>query len=265
MVFGLAHEAQRSKTYRNRLAWCAQESSRHTILDNGADELGEGLYGEELYSLAEEIRPNELILPDVLGDANKTMDRSLEYWENWIQREDGHKSQLMGVVQGLTFEEWIRCYDYFSAWEAIDTIGVIYDVEFDIPGSDTSGQTSKTQQWSLRRPQLIQWLHRHRDVSKPMHLLGTSNLWELAYLRDHCPHMRVRSCDTTAPFAAASADVLWSGDQFVEKDWSRLDFSVSWDLKAERIAQLNLYDFITACGDTAAAMRLGAVVGDITV
>lgn len=261
IVYGLAHEAQRDVWYRTHLQSCA-ESTRYTILDNGADELGTGMKGDEYAKLIREIKPDEIILPDVLGDTEQTLFNSQQFFEEYYHHL-GYEPKMMGVAQGLTFDDWERCYNRFAFWASVDVIGIPYDIEFDVPGCDASAIESKTQRRALRRYELVRYLHLAQNTSKPIHLLGMNNLDELCHYRDNGLSWRVRSNDTTAPFAAASEHRKWLGNRYEEKDWKALDFSVEWSDEQEEIAWSNLYDYVSACGDLNAAHRIGAEKGNM--
>ncbi len=101
--YTLAHEC-RSDRYLER---AKRQDARYHILDNGADELGEGMSGSEYSSLINEIDPDELILPDVLGNTDETQKRGLSFLEE-LDRPAGMK--VMAVAQGLQFNEWMNCY-----------------------------------------------------------------------------------------------------------------------------------------------------------
>ena len=95
------------------------------ILDNGAAE-NKPIDGRQLIELAQEMKVDELVLPDAYGDGNKTTVLSNEFIDNHIKLIKKMKLLLMGVVQGTTKEEFLRCYDNFLNNNNIKTIGIGY-------------------------------------------------------------------------------------------------------------------------------------------
>jgi hypothetical protein len=72
--FCLAHLAMKSKRYKSYFI----RSKRFVLLDNGAYE-GQTLTIQDLANLCHEIKPAEVVAPDVLKDPEKTTDRTLEF------------------------------------------------------------------------------------------------------------------------------------------------------------------------------------------
>lgn len=253
MRYGLAHEAQEHKHYRSMLTVAAR--THHVILDNAADELGEGMSGQGLFELVEEIHPRELILPDVLQDGPQTIENSLNFYEAYKSRLPMNL-RFMVVPQGKTFEEYMQCFSEFKQWGRQATIGIPYDIEFDVPeATDESfcrsrvlSSDSKTIRRAKRRLNLLRYLSEYSHLNCDIHLLGMNNLAELrAYQRERIPW--IRSNDTTAPFAAASVSRRWRHGDSGEKDWPALDFSVEWTHLQKIDARQNLFEYIRACDD----------------
>ena len=240
--YGLAHEALKNEEYKNYLESSASEY--FTILDNGADELGEGLSGSELLDLAEYIVPSELILPDVLGDSEATLKNSYDFLTKYRTSLVG--LSLMAVPQGKTLNEWVTCFRRFNEDPSINTIGVPYDIDFDVTqelfsqedyGSIVSyldrvpslrlctvdESSTKTKKRARRRLNLVRLLFKFGLVSKPIHLLGMNDLWELDQYSKIQTKL-IRSNDTTAPFACSKR--RWEYLDSGEKDWPALDFNV---------------------------------------
>lgn len=262
-LYGLAHEAKKNAFYAD---WLKNRGDQYLIFDNGADELGEGMKGDELWQLILQIQPNEIILPDVLGDTDATIKNSEEFYIEYVHpafiRGDEYLPSIMAVPQGLTFDDYMRCYQKFSDWSAVDVIGIPYDIEFDIPGfpeydsSSVFADDTKTIKRAKRRLNLLRYLRPSGRLSQPIHLLGMNNLSELrAHQREHS-HL-IRSNDTTAPFAAAHALRDWTGGESGEKDWPALDFEADLYPSIRRIAQNNLWEYFKACGDIKAIYHLG--------
>lgn len=267
-LYGLAHEVSRDDNYREFLIQGAVD--RYTILDNGADELGEGMQGEEYYDLIRTINPQEVICPDVLKDPEETLKRSDKFMEEVKEDELLRDRKFMMVAQGTEFYEYRDNFLLINNERPdIDVIGIPYDIDFRVPWvkEDEEFETyHRSRQRGMRRVKLIQFLLRlgyeTNTPLKPIHLLGFNNLAEMKFYRDYThllpedqKHV-LRSTDTTAPFAAASEDKLWDDNLTLPKDWEALDFNVEWDNRHKRVAYLNCLDYFHACGDHGAAKRL---------
>jgi hypothetical protein len=94
--FCLAHLAMKSKRYKSYFA----RSRRFVLLDNGAYE-GETMTLQDLVNLCYEIKPAEVVAPDVLYDPEKTTDRTLQFLDMLDLRCD-----VMIVPQARNAYEW---------------------------------------------------------------------------------------------------------------------------------------------------------------
>lgn len=163
-----------------------------TILDNGAAE--DAPYDwDELLKLARRFHVNEVILPDVLGDAEKTkaaVDAVFE--DTW---HPTNHFGLMGVVQGQTTEECCDLIQHYLGMQGrtLTSIGLPRCL-------------IRTLGVDQARYLLARFI-RDRDESIAIHLLGTSPVY-IYELRDFGKHFRalnVRGVDTSAPFVYARA------------------------------------------------------------
>lgn len=260
IAYGLAHEALRSPVYLNQL----KKSDKYLILDNGADELGAGLSGGELWSLFQDIDPEELILPDVLGDSKETIENSEKFFYDFVaDNTEALKKNFMFVIQGQTFEEWSECFKYARDTKIANVIGVPYDIDFDVPGVEVEG--NKSQLRAARRAKLVEFVVEN-GLKKPIHLLGFNNLQE--FENYHKPEYKkiLRSNDTTAPFAAAAEGIRLSDRPEGPKDWKPLDFDVQWERELDKdstwqIAADNLVTYAEAAGDARMAYEVGKMMG----
>lgn len=90
------------------------------ILDNGTAE-GATTSVEKLISVAEAIRPSEVVIPDALQDADVTLQWAQQHIRKL--RAALPDTRLMGVAQGNTMEEWVCCAQALLEM-GIDTLGV---------------------------------------------------------------------------------------------------------------------------------------------
>lgn len=77
----------------------------HIILDNSVVELGHSLPIEDLVKAAGILRPNYLVIPDVMGDCDRSLQVAWEFTHDLMNRAP---MPLMGVIQGKTVDEYLR-------------------------------------------------------------------------------------------------------------------------------------------------------------
>lgn len=247
--YALAHEclARREECdfYRN--------SSKPVILDNGADEIGAGISGEQLRHLIAYIKPDVCILPDVLGHGQITSYRGSQFLSEsqWLP----YQPEWMGVVQGRSFGEFVESLDWWEGHHDVSIIGIPYDLDFAMPG-DPEVPLSK----SLLRAHRRAWVLANMVTTyegKRIHLLGMNHLNEFQMIREMVPKGvtdRIVSHDTTAPFAAAAIGrrfyrTIHGNYDSGEKDWPRLDFDAEFTEEKKSVLKdnLDLYFKATAC------------------
>lgn len=108
----LAHVALEDDVYRMFYTSCSHSKENYVILDNGAFEGADvSFYG--LCKLVTRMQVDEVILPDVLGDKEATLDACLNACYNVVKSilwcDNPNKPHLMGVAQGANIDEWVEC------------------------------------------------------------------------------------------------------------------------------------------------------------
>lgn len=99
-----------------------EQNGSYLMLDNGVSELKRPLSIEELTPCIQQLMPNEVILPDHLG--NKLETCSSTYLAAKRLRALGYADRLMAVPQGETMEEYLDCIAIFQKSFEIATIGL---------------------------------------------------------------------------------------------------------------------------------------------
>src|SRR5690348_15016690 len=98
----------------------ARRNGDYLILDNGAAE-GQLLSHGELRSMALGLMVNEIVVPDVLG----SMDDTLELAKTFFQFGVDTRFKYMGVVQGKTYDECCACVEaYYETFGEITVLGI---------------------------------------------------------------------------------------------------------------------------------------------
>lgn len=83
--------------------------SDFSILDNSAFELGKSIPFEELMSVARELRPTHLVLPDTVHDKLTTLEDSIDFYNKFCEELRELEITPIGVVQGNSFEDLYEC------------------------------------------------------------------------------------------------------------------------------------------------------------
>ncbi len=202
----LVHLMEESPEYRDWFMTVNKRFGADVLLDNSIFELGEAFDPEKYAYWLQEINPNYYIVPDVLEDANATMDK----WAEWelTHMPISNKSLRIGVVQGKDWQDLIDCYKYMS--DVADYIAISFDYSY---YQYTGLGENKLQRWCSGRQRFIQDLIDKGlwNWSKPHHLLGCSLAKEFKYYVDN-RITNIRSCDTSNPIVAALKGLRYNGD-----------------------------------------------------
>jgi hypothetical protein len=83
------------------------------MMDNGVIELGYSLPAEDIYTAAKIVGAQVIILPDVIGDANQTLELSANGMHE-IQSQTADPLNFLGVVQGKDLFEAVWCAKRFK-------------------------------------------------------------------------------------------------------------------------------------------------------
>jgi hypothetical protein len=172
-----------------------------TILDNGAAE-GKMVEWDELLKLARRYHVNEVVLPDVMENAEGTKVAVKRVFEDtW---HPTNHFGLMGVVQGHSTDECTDLIDYYLGMQGrtLTSIG--------LPRNLINTIGVQEARYILAR------YIRNRDDHVAIHLLGTNPTFitELYHLGRNFRALNVRGVDTSAPFVY-TLHGQWIGDGHV--------------------------------------------------
>ena len=98
------------------------------ILDNSIFELGTAFKGADYLKWVKELKPTWYIIPDVLEEADKTVQQA-EEWLFKYGSEIPKETKSIGVVQGKNLEEIVRCYQSLEKL-GVDMIAISFDYSF---------------------------------------------------------------------------------------------------------------------------------------
>lgn len=163
---------------QNASDWYA-DRSQFKMLDNGAYE-SESVSLDELLKLARIVKANEVVIPDVIHGAHKTLVNA-KWWTTTVHL-DGY--QVAVVPQGNDAYEFIDCYKAMLKLSFINTICI--------------------PKWLGKlRPYVIRYLENQRLLKHQYeyHLFGLDYIEELYCYR--ALKVPIRSVDTSMPFTCA--------------------------------------------------------------
>ena len=146
-------------------------------LDNGAYENHESVSVKEYLSIIEALRPNVVVVPDVIGNRPATIRRVKEFFNAGPPSGPGAPKYMI-VPQGGSNDEWVTCFH---------TLLRMYRHDFHLVGLPRKMYPSR----------LILARHVYNLSKKPLHLLGCVDPSEIAgILASNTP---IASVDTSWP------------------------------------------------------------------
>lgn len=234
------------------------ESGRVVLLDNGAHEES----CVDIFTLcanAGDIKATHVIAPDVVGNTDDTL-KNTEEFLYFVETNVEDKFQIIGVAQGSTLADWLRCYTWMSKNPYIDVVAIPYDINFLLPvvhGAMMSVQSmfsdkqlmkplTKSVAQCYTRIQVMEMLAHLDQLEKPIHLLGWSLPYEIYYYKKHKIDTLVKLSNDSQGYCVYPLEVsnLWLDDleEFLHNKISTpSDFHRTIDKKYHT----KIYDFIT--------------------
>jgi hypothetical protein len=185
-----------------------RDNGAYLVLDNSAHEKGEGEAARDLLRDAMLLDAQEVVVPDVLFDAEKTVERAVQTHEEWF--EAGNQKilelspALMYVPQGQDVDEWESCLAQLIG------IHLHSSKRYSIKQQFVIGVSKDYEMWNGGLVQLLvdSLLPRLVNVNDnygffpQVHLLGWGrDLWALRDISRMCRW--VRSIDSAKPFVYA--------------------------------------------------------------
>jgi len=213
-AYALVHLFETHTEYYNFFKKLRSTTNVPVLLDNSIFELGKSFDPEKYAYWIKELNPNYFIVPDVLEDSLGTM---LE-WTNFTTKhlddiKDRNNSlcideSKIGVVQGTTWTDLVRCYRFMS--DNADYIAISFDYSY--YQSTGYGDTVLEKNCSGRQRFIQQLIDEGIwNWNKPHHLLGCSLAREFRYYVDKNIY-NIKSCDTSNPVVASIHYKTYNGD-----------------------------------------------------
>lgn len=204
--YALVHLFEEYPQYYNFFKMCLKYN-RMVYLDNSIFELGEAFDTQKFADYCNSLgcmNPDNFyyVAPDVLGDAEATM----QNFESFSKLNPAGKS--IGVAQGSTRDEFLKCYEFMRA--KADVVAICFNYKF-------YGSTPLA--WMMGRIALVSWLYGQGllDNTK-IHLLGCSLPQEFISYK----HMNIWSNDTSNPVVHGLKGIRYKEYGLDDKDHQKL-------------------------------------------
>lgn len=202
-IFALAQLYIRHQEYRDFIDLKKQEGW-FIIMDNGTGD-HDLITSDELLAVIDVVRPNEVIAPDILFDADQTV-LQFELFTDEMERYNLlDKVDLFFCPQGRTQQEWLATYEYALQHPLVKTIGMS---KLSIPQC-WDGGWDQDQNIMQARHKCYDYLLANDLLQKPLHFLGAGNVIEFK----HYNHPMVRSTDSCFSVLAAIHNFNWKSYQ----------------------------------------------------
>lgn len=195
--FCLAHHYIQDERYRRHFLALRNRSPKVWITtDNSAAE--HSLVTEEvLLEITAELKPDEVIAPDVLFDKDQTLKNLKTFVEKMYNRGLLSHTSIFACPQGSTKAEWLDCYMQMSLNPFVKTLGLS---KIAVPKCWNNADWDTL--IGLSRNQCVKELHERNLLTKPLHLLGMGEHDEFEYyLNNKIPF--IRSSDSCYTILAA--------------------------------------------------------------
>ena len=203
------------------------------ILDNGANEDFVTDF-RELQDIAHAWSVDEIVVPDILGDCNATIDLARSF-EKYAQPND---FRYVGVAQGRTLSEVVKCITYFEHNEWVSTLAL----------PRVLNTIHKTQRFNLIEP--IAKEYRFDAI----HCLGASS-WIREVVAIDALGI-VRGMDTSLPVVLGLDGRSLADDQYIKRQSGYFDRVVERGSYTWKV----IYDNVTRYFEWAGAQAPGGSV-----
>jgi len=207
------------------------------ILDNSTA-LGEETSLDDYLSLVERYRPPIVVVPDILNDGDRTLERTADFIDKLEKRVPGYMSRLMMVPQGKNLEDFQVCMEGLVKTFDPDIVGIPYRYQ----DPYFIKERKKPVEWALDRSLLIQNVVKpNLSIGTEIHLLGCWHPYEV--LTGHL--YGCRSIDSSLVYRCAVNRVsLYSG----ERDLDLSVFEQDVDLEGFKAIYRNFRAFVRLLG-----------------
>ena len=230
----LVHLLEEQTEYRKHFERC-RDKKIPVLLDNSIFELEEAFEPQRFSYWVERLKPDEYIVPDVLEDAQGTIN-SLTHWvRNYSDKHTS--SKMIGVVQGKTYEDIVKCYKYVDKYCQKIAISFNYSLY-----EQMCPHENKLISWAFGRIMLLDRLLREGviNTSKPHHLLGVGIGVEFSFYKNYS---WIDSLDTSNPIVHGLFGIKYSQTGLLTKRSIKLCELIDTPIKNRKIIDYNIRTF----------------------
>lgn len=197
--YALVHLFERYPAYLDFFKASRSTYNREVLLDNSIFELGRAFDPQKFYDAAKDLQPNMFIVPDVLEDAQGTINSFRAFNPARESLKGEFLTKAIGAVQGKSWQDLRDCYRFMI--DEADMIAISFD--FSYYQTTGEGRTNLERFCSGRQRFIMDLINNNVwDWSKPHHLLGCSLAKEFRYYVNNNIY-NIVSVDTSNPVVAA--------------------------------------------------------------
>lgn len=209
--YGLVHLFEHNPEYYDFFKE-SLKMGRTVVLDNSVFELEEAFDPDNFANWIEKLQPTEYIIPDVLDNANATIENVYE----WVTERGDLPGKTIGVIQGNTLAEAVKCYREISP--LVDKVAVSFNCKF-----YENYSLPKLQCWMVGRQAFMDLLVVSDiiNIHQPFHLLGIALPQELKYYK-HSKFKFIDSVDTSNPIVHAINGIKYTENGLDDKISTKL-------------------------------------------
>lgn len=168
---------------------------REVILDNSIFELGEAFDTSKYIDWIVKLKPTYFILPDVLDNGLQTVRSASDFFLKFPAFRSCN-SKVIGVTQGGTFTDLMKCFEWMNSDPRVDKIAVSFDYKF---YEEICPHKDKLYSWMYGRQWFMNIIARDFPNCKPVHLLGCALPQEGEYYKTDSKFNFIESIDTSNP------------------------------------------------------------------
>lgn len=202
--YALVHLFEEYPEYYNFFKNAKDTYDMKVYLDNSIFELGTSFDAKEYSKWITQLEPSLYIVPDTLEDSKETIKQFYTFTGEYTDLP-GIK---MGVVQGKTYDDLVRCYNFMSDYA--DVIAISFDYSYYL--ATGIGNTKLERYMTGRRKFINDLINENRwNWDKPVHLLGCSLAREFTHYVDRNIY-NIKSCDTSNPIVASIFNLKYNDD-----------------------------------------------------
>ena len=211
--YALVHLFETNPEYFNFFKESLKQG-RTVLLDNSIFELGTAYDSNKYVEWINKLEPTEYIIPDALEDCNKTIQQA----DSWMKSSAYHihgQSQRIGVVQGFTYGELVKCYMTLDRM-GIDKLAISFDYSYYL---EVFPHPNKWVSYAMGRVMTLNKLMEDGiiNLNKPHHLLGCAHPREFSFYNSPA-YKWIESLDTSSPIVHGIKKVGY-GDLFA--NWTK--------------------------------------------